>query len=146
MWKREDFPTCSLPALEAAKCAAFQSDTAFERMHLRLFEAFFVRGKNIGNPDEILEVAEEVAQDVPLDMEMFQKDFESGRARPFVFEDYREALGAGVHAIPTVIFQRPQPGQSEAAPPLFVEVQRVVGAVPQVEYVRVLRQLGVSTL
>jgi hypothetical protein len=36
MWEREDYPHWSLPALEAAKCAALQSDEAFAGSTVRV--------------------------------------------------------------------------------------------------------------
>src|SRR3989304_1278586 len=56
MWSRNDYPTWSLPALEAAKCVALQGEEAFRRLHLRLSEAFFTRGVNISVPEEVSQV------------------------------------------------------------------------------------------
>jgi predicted DsbA family dithiol-disulfide isomerase len=81
MWARDDFADWSLPALEAAKCVARQGGKAFERLHLRLYEAFFARGVNIARRDEVLEVVREAVE-----------------------RDFRAALTEDrVHAIPTVI-------------------------------------------
>ena len=99
LWSRKDYPNWSLPALEAAKCVALQGDEAFEHLHLRLYEAFFSRGRNIANPEEVLEVVKESG----ADMERFLLDFESGKARAWVLRDYEEAVSAGVRAIPTVL-------------------------------------------
>ncbi|RMF87060.1 MAG: hypothetical protein D6736_13650 [Nitrospinota bacterium] len=137
-WEREDFPTWSLPALEAAKCASWQGEEAFQTMHLLLFEAFFTQGKNISRREEIYEVAQEAG----LDMETFRQDWETGKARALVWEDFREATATyRVTAIPTVVFHTLQPGDTEADTPRFVEAQRIVGAVPQSEYLRLLHHL-----
>jgi predicted DsbA family dithiol-disulfide isomerase len=126
MWQRDDYPNWSLPALEAAKCAALQGDAAFEDMHFRLFRAFFEQGVNVANPDEIMALA----QQAPLDYERFVDDFTSGSTRRAVIEEYEEAINTyWVQAIPTVIFN---------------DSERVVGAVPLQEYVKVLEKLGVS--
>jgi predicted DsbA family dithiol-disulfide isomerase len=126
MWQREDFPHWSLPALEAAKCAALQSDAAFEDMHFRLFRGFFEQGVNIANPDEVLALA----RHAPLDYDRFVDDFTGGTTRRAVLDDYEEALNTyWVHAIPTVVFN---------------DRERVVGAVPFAEYVKVLEKLGAS--
>ena len=123
MWEREDYPTFSLPALEAAKCAALQGEEAFERLHLALYEAFFTRGVNIGRPEKVLEVVREAG----LDMERFQTDYETGQAREWVLADYEEAVRThGVRAIPTVLF----------------DGKRIVGAVPLEEYRRLLAAAG----
>lgn len=124
MWKRDDFPTWSIPALEAAKCASFQGKEAYARMHYALFDAFFTQGKNIANRDEIIEVAREVG----LDMDRFLGDYESGEGRKLAIEEYEEAVNRYmVTAVPTVFF-----GQV-----------RVVGAVPLGDYLKVLEQLGI---
>jgi predicted DsbA family dithiol-disulfide isomerase len=123
MWTRPDFPQGSLPALEAAKCAALQGPEAFERMHLKLFEAFFTGGINIGRREEIVEVARQAG----LDMECFLRDYQRGDQRDRILAEHREAVGRyGVRAIPTVIIG--------VSPP-------IVGAVPLREYERVVVRL-----
>ena len=120
MWSRNDYPTWSLPALEAAKCVALQGEEAFRRLHLRLYEAFFTRGVNISVPDEVAQIVRESG----ADMTRFLADYESGKARDRVLHDYEEAVTReGVRAIPTII------GDGG---------QRVVGLVSAVEYRRML--------
>jgi predicted DsbA family dithiol-disulfide isomerase len=124
MWERDDFPNWSIPALAAAKCAAFQSKEAYERIHYALFEAFFTRGMNIAIREEIFTVAEACQ----LDMERFSADFAAGEGHKVAIEEYDEAINRFmVTAVPTVFF-----GQA-----------RVVGAVPLQEYLQVLEKLGV---
>lgn len=106
MWEREDYPDWSLPALEAAKCAALQGEEIFQRLHLRLYEAFFTRGKNIAVAGEVVEVVRESG----ADMTRFLADYESGKARQWVLQDYEEAVTRnGVRAIPTVVVNGGQP-------------------------------------
>jgi predicted DsbA family dithiol-disulfide isomerase len=101
-WPRDDYPNWSLPALEAAKCVALQDAGAFDRLHLRLYEAFFGRSINIAKRDELLGVVEEAG----VDMTRFLRDWESGVARDAVSRDYEEALGRDrVRAIPTIIVE-----------------------------------------
>ena len=120
MWSRNDYPTWSLPALEAAKCVALQGEEAFRRLHLRLYEAFFTRGVNISVPDEVAQIVRESG----ADMTRFLADYESGKARDRVLHDYEEAVTReGVRAIPTII------GDGG---------QRFVGLVSAVEYRRML--------
>ncbi len=38
-WPHEEYPIWSVPALETAKCVAKQGDEAFDRLHLRPYEA-----------------------------------------------------------------------------------------------------------
>ncbi|GIX48251.1 MAG: hypothetical protein KatS3mg131_2462 [Candidatus Tectimicrobiota bacterium] len=126
MWTRDDFPQWSLPALEAAKCAALQGEAAFADMNLRLFRGFFEQGVNIAEPEEILTLAREA----PLDYPRFVDDFLSGGMRQEVLRDYEEALTRyAVHAIPTVV---------------FAEREWVVGAVPLAKYEEVLAKFGVT--
>jgi len=101
-WPRDDYPNWSLPALEAAKCVALQGPEAFERLHLRLYEAFFTRSVNIAQPKELVAVIQESGADMPR----FLADRESGSAREAVRADYEEALTRDrVRAIPTVIVE-----------------------------------------
>ena len=126
LWERDDYPNWSLPALEAAKCAALQSAKAFDDLHFRLFRGFFEQGVNIARPEEVLELARQA----PLDFDRFVADFESGLTRREILDEYTEAVNTYmVNAIPTVIFN---------------EAESIVGAVPIAEYEKVLEKLGVS--
>src|SRR6266545_4117934 len=87
-WARDDYPNWSLPALEAATCVALQSAEAFDRLHVRLYEAFFGRSINIAKPEELVGVVKEAG----ADMTRFLRDWESGAARDAVSRDYEEAL------------------------------------------------------
>jgi predicted DsbA family dithiol-disulfide isomerase len=126
MWEREDYPNWSLPALEAAKCAALQSNEALDDMHFRLFRSFFEQGINISKPEELLTLARQA----PLDYDRFVADFEGGVTRPAIWREYEEAVNASmVYAIPTVVFN---------------EHDRIVGAVPTEEYLKVLEKFGLD--
>ena len=126
MWARDDYPTWSLPALEAAKCVALQGNDAFERVHLLLFEAFFSKGINIGTREEVIEVV----RGAGVEMNRFFKDYEAGTARSQVMQEYEEALTTyRVNSVPTVIFDGNQ---------------RVIGATPIEEYLKILAAQGVS--
>jgi len=126
LWERDDYPHWSLPALEAAKCAALQSPEAFDDLHFRLFRGFFEQGVNIAQPEEVLELARQA----PLDFDRFVADFETGITRRTILDEYAEAVNTYmVYAIPTVVFN---------------EEDSIVGAVPIEEYEKVLEKLGVS--
>ena len=121
MWERPDFPSCSMPALEAAKCVALQGDAEFEALHLRLYRAFFEEGVNIGVPDEVIGVVRTIPD---IDMPRFLADYDAGKGRQPVIDDYERAVSEhGVRAIPTVVL----PGG-----------RRIVGAVSLAEYRRAL--------
>lgn len=102
----ERYPKWSLPALEAAKCVARQGPDAFDRVHLRLYEAFFSRSLDIGDPRQVVDLVSEAA----VDQERFLADFRAGLGRADVVADYQAAVEAGVRAIPTVVF--PDSGRS----------------------------------
>jgi predicted DsbA family dithiol-disulfide isomerase len=126
MWEREDYPHWSLPALEAAKCAALQGPEAFDDLHFRLFRGFFEQGVNIARPEEVCALARQA----PLDFDRFLADFESGMTRRAILDEYNEAVTTYmVDAIPTVIFN---------------QAESIVGAVPIEAYEKVLAKLGVS--
>ena len=126
MWARDDYPTWSLPALEAAKCVASQGNEPFERVHLLLFEAFFTKGINIGNRGEIIEVV----RGAGVDMDRFLKDYDAGTARAQVLKEYEEAHSTHrITAIPTVIFDGGR---------------KVVGATSLEDYLRILAGLRLS--
>jgi predicted DsbA family dithiol-disulfide isomerase len=101
-WPRDDYPNWSLPALETAKCVALQGPELFERLHLRLYDAFFTRSVNIADPDELLPEVRESGADVAR----FVVDFEAGRGRAPVLDDYEGAVTRDrVRAIPTIIVE-----------------------------------------
>lgn len=126
MWARDDYPTWSLPALEAAKCVARQGNGAFERVHLLLFEAFFTKGINIGNRDEVIEVV----RGAEIDMDRFLTEYDAGTGRAQVLKDYEEAHRMyQITAIPTVIFDGGR---------------KVVGATSLEEYLKILDAMGLS--
>jgi predicted DsbA family dithiol-disulfide isomerase len=101
-WPRDDYPNWSLPALRAAKSVVLQGVPAFERLHLRLYEAVFTRGINIARDDELVDVVRESG----ADMSRFLTDFESAAVRDAVLADYEEAITRDrVRAIPTIIME-----------------------------------------
>lgn len=121
MWTRPDFPASSMPALEAAKCVALQGEAPFEALHLRLYAAFFADGVNIGIPEEVVGVVRTVPG---LNLDRFLADYEAGKGRQAVLDDYEAAVGEhGVRAIPTIILDGGR---------------RIVGAVPLAEYRRLI--------
>ena len=79
------WPTTTLPAFEAAWCAARQGEQALASYDLRVRRAFFAESRNIGCRDVLREVAEETG----LDLKRFDRDFDSGAGRSAVIEDAR---------------------------------------------------------
>src|SRR5687768_17163837 len=99
-WPHAAMPNWSLPALEAAKCAAKQGDEIFERAHLGLYEAFFTRSLNIADPTVVAGLVAQAGADMPR----FTADVRSGLGRQAVMSDYERGVTEhGVRSIPTVI-------------------------------------------
>ena len=99
-WPHPTLPGWSLPALEAAKCAAKQSEAVFEATHLGLYEAFFTRSLDISD----VAVLDRIVGEAGGDLTRFAADRQTGFAREAVLADYEAAASEhGVRAIPTVI-------------------------------------------
>jgi predicted DsbA family dithiol-disulfide isomerase len=99
-WPHSLMPGHSLPALEAAKCAAKQGDEVFERVHRALYQAYFTRSLNIADPAVLARLVGESG----ADLTRFEADLGAGFAREAVVADYEAAVTEhGVRAIPTVI-------------------------------------------
>lgn len=105
-WPHETLPNWSMPALEAAKCVARQGDELFERVHPRLYEAYFTKSLNISDP----RVVAEIVASAGVDMARYAADLDAGVGREAVVKDYEAAVAEGVRAIPAVIV--PQTGRS----------------------------------
>jgi predicted DsbA family dithiol-disulfide isomerase len=111
-----ELPASSLPALTAIKCAERQGHDAFERLHDRLFLAYFRDHLDIGRQEILWRLARETG----LDMARFEGDYAAGEAYQAALHDYAEgAAWFGVSAVPTVIFN---------------EKVSLVGAVPEERY------------
>jgi predicted DsbA family dithiol-disulfide isomerase len=122
-WPHPVMPGYSLPALEAAKCAAKQGDEVFERAHRALYEAYFTRSLNIADPAVLGRVVEEAG----ADRARFDADLSTGFAREAVVADYEAAVTEhGVRAIPTVVF--PDTGRALVG---LVDLRTYRGAVEE---------------
>jgi predicted DsbA family dithiol-disulfide isomerase len=118
-------PTSSLPALEAAKCAAVQGAEAFERYHLALLEAYFTRAQDISQAAILIALARQAE----LDVDRFTLDLASGRMRHIIVTEYMEAHSQGIASVPTVVLADQQ------------GAIRVVGEVPLAQYRRYVEWL-----
>jgi predicted DsbA family dithiol-disulfide isomerase len=97
---KDDCPTTTLPAFDGAWCAFQQGEGIGHKFDLRVRQAFFAEGRNIGRPEIILELARETG----LEMEHFCRLFNSGEARAAILEEGR--LGKDkykVRGTPTVM-------------------------------------------
>jgi predicted DsbA family dithiol-disulfide isomerase len=84
-WQSETWPTTTLPAFDAAWCAAQQGEAAFLNYDLRLRRAFFAESRDIGRPEVLLEIAREAE----LDVDRLSRELERGEARSAVLADAR---------------------------------------------------------
>lgn len=97
---KDDWPSTTLPAFEGAWCAFQQGEMIGHDFDLRLRRAFFYEGRNIGQPEVILELAREAG----LDMDHFSRMFTGGEARTAVLEEGQ--LGKEIYRVrgtPTVM-------------------------------------------
>src|SRR5207237_2935671 len=98
-YRGDDWPTTTLPAFEAAWCAAQQGPVAAMEYDLRVRRAFFGEARNIGRPQVLFDLAREAE----LDLTRFQAQWESGAARAAVLAE--ATLGReryGVRGTPTL--------------------------------------------
>jgi predicted DsbA family dithiol-disulfide isomerase len=99
---KEDFPTTTLPAFEAAWCAFQQGEAIGHDFDLRIRKAFFAEGRNIGRREVMFELAREAG----LDMDHFTRLFNSGEARTAILEEGRTGQEMyKVRSTPTVMLR-----------------------------------------
>jgi predicted DsbA family dithiol-disulfide isomerase len=82
----QPYPTSSLPALIASKCAERQGELPFIRFHIALFHAFFGACRNISDREVLFDLAKESA----LNMEKFRQDFDQGSLEAEVMAEFEE--------------------------------------------------------
>jgi predicted DsbA family dithiol-disulfide isomerase len=82
----QPYPTSSLPALIASKCAERQGELPFVRFHIALFRAFFGECRNISDREVLFDLAKELG----LNMEKFGHDFDRGALESKVMAEFEE--------------------------------------------------------
>lgn len=125
-YRGADWPTTTLPAFEAAWCAAQEGPGAGLDYDLRVRRAFFAEGRNIGNRDVLLDIAYEAR----LDVDRFRARWQSGRARAAVLsgaEEGRERFG--VRRTPTLVLSDGTPLTLPMAVPHFAD-RRITSVGP----------------
>ena len=114
------YPTSSMPALRATKCAQLQGEEAFQRFHKAVFHAFFEGSMNISEREVLVSLARKTG----LDVERFSSDFDQGLQEKEILADYEDArAGYEGWGIPLVIVEDRYP---------------IVGAVPVDMYRRAI--------
>jgi predicted DsbA family dithiol-disulfide isomerase len=105
----------------AAKWVQRSEPAGFDAFDLALFEAFFARTEDIGDPEAL----GNIAAGASIDRRELLAALGDEELAEAVFQDHRGALEAGINAIPTA---------------LFGDVP-ISGAVPYDNYVRAARAL-----
>jgi predicted DsbA family dithiol-disulfide isomerase len=122
----DDWPTTTLPAFEAAWCAAQQGEALFEEFDLRVRRAFFAESRNIGKREVLVELAREVG----LDVDRLLRELDSGRPREAVLAEARQGQERyRVRGTPTLMLAD---GSRLRAPIAYARMreERVVGVMP----------------
>ena len=90
-WSRPDWqwPVTFWPAFEALACAQAHGHDAAFAMSWALRRAFFAASRSPSLRHELLAIAREVAAKVPLDLERFEDDWDSGRYKASVIAESR---------------------------------------------------------
>ena len=81
------YPSSSMPAQIASKCASLQGKESFECFHDAVFKAFFRDCRDISDG----EVLTSLAANVGLDVERFRADYSSGSQENVVLAEYEES-------------------------------------------------------
>ena len=111
----------SLPALEAAKCAAAQGPEAFEAYHRALFRAMFVESMDISSYGELTALAEREG----LDAARFRSDLEGGQQKVAVIGEHLEMVmehGEAPSGLPLVLIDGREPIVGAATTDLYVRI------------------------
>lgn len=125
-WRGESWPSTTLPAFEAAWCAALQDESLFLEYDLRIRRAFFAESRDIGRADVLLEIAQEAG----LDVDRLRRDLVRGEARPAILADAR--LGQEryrVRGTPTIMLGDGTKLRHPIAYPQM-KASRVIGVMP----------------
>lgn len=114
----------SLPALEAAKCAALQGPGAFQAYHRALFHAMFVDSIDISDYNQLTSLAAREG----LNADHFRRDLDGGQQKVAVIGEHLEMVmeyGEAPSGLPLVLIKGRDP---------------IVGAAPADLYVRILER------
>lgn len=82
-FRGDDWPSTTIPAFEAVWCAMQQGAAVGADYDLRIRRAFFAEGRNIGQPEVLMDIAGQAG----LDLARFRAAWDSGAARPAVLAE-----------------------------------------------------------
>ncbi|MER2999205.1 DsbA family protein [Pontibacter populi] len=101
-------PASSYPACIAVKAAELQSPIASENYLRRVREAVMLHGKNISERDVLLQVAGELAEELPdlLDVSAFERELGGEEARQAFKQDLMQVRLHAISRFPTLTIKR----------------------------------------
>lgn len=90
-WSRPDWqwPVTCWPAFEALACAQAQGHDAAFAMSWALRQAFFAESRSLALRHELLAIARDVATETELDVDRFEREWDSGRYKASVIAESR---------------------------------------------------------
>ncbi|WXG39520.1 MAG: DsbA family protein [Candidatus Freyarchaeum deiterrae] len=88
-----------MKAFEASECARDQGK--FWEFHEKVFDALFKEHRDIGS----VEVLKEIATDVGMDVELFEKCLNGGSKKDIIIQNYREGRNKCITGVPTFIIK-----------------------------------------
>ena len=106
-WEDPRFTSRDIPPHEAAKSIlTHHGQEAFEKFHIAVFRAYHVDKRDIANPLELLNIAEELG----IDTTEVAEDLRTRRFKEVVGADHEEADEQyDIFGVPTIIFNGEQP-------------------------------------
>jgi hypothetical protein len=106
-WQDPRFTSRDIPPHEAAKSVlAHHGEEAFEKYHMALFRAYHVDKRDIANPLELLNIAEELG----IDTTEVAEDLRTRKFKEVVGSDHEEADEKyDIFGVPTITFNGEQP-------------------------------------
>ena len=106
-WQDPRFTSRDIPPHEAAKSVlTHHGEEAFEKYHMALFRAYHVDKRDIANPLELLNIAEELG----IDTTEVAEDLRTRKFKEVVGADHEEGDETyDIFGVPTVVFNGEQP-------------------------------------
>ena len=106
IWEQtEDYPSRGLRAFQAAEAARRQGNSSFDSFHIALLKARHEQSKDIADVD----VLNQIAESVNLEMAQFQKDFKVRKLLAKLAGDHTFAVKVlGIFGTPTLVFPEKQ--------------------------------------
>jgi predicted DsbA family dithiol-disulfide isomerase len=98
-------PGRTLRAFLASHAASLQGEEAFARFRLAMFGARHDEGKNISDPDVILDAARRAE----LDLDAFKANWQSPAGRDRLRDDYRSGREVRAFGVPTLVVNGCEP-------------------------------------